>query len=144
MQLWLLINSTMHPSPPFSQWPECHELQEMEDARQCSSDSLDILAFFGGRNKHTMVCHPVGYHLNVFSNNLPSMENKVCFVLPGLAQECGRGGAGPGVFVWALLDWRNLSSGQRRRDYLSQGGNPSQKVKKEFWKKWSASRNTNS
>jgi hypothetical protein len=121
-----------------------HELQELEEAAQYATESLDIIAFLGGRNKHTMVCHPVGYHLDVFNDKLPSLENRVCFVHPRLAPACGRGGAGPGVFVWALLDWRNSSTGQRRRDYLSQGGNPKQKVTDEFWNKWSAAQNTNS
>jgi hypothetical protein len=41
--------------------------------------------------------------------------------------EMGQGGMGPGIFVWALLDWDAVIR-QWRGLFLGQGGNPIQRV----------------
>lgn len=65
--------------------------------------------------KYTLICHPVGFHLDYFANNLPSIENKVCFeiskeFLPDdtiyNSNPNGRGGcSSDNLFVFAILDW---------------------------------------
>jgi hypothetical protein len=45
---------------------------------------------------------PVGFH----GGKQELLEKEVCFVYPSKEQDCGQGVAGPGKFVWALLDWR--------------------------------------
>ena len=57
---------------------------------------------------HTLVTHPVGYHVDVFSNGVTSrLENKICFDIPASRKtgSVGRGGAGSGRFVFAIIDW---------------------------------------
>jgi hypothetical protein len=72
------------------------------------SELLDALVVL---NKHTMVAYPVGYHLDVFADKEPALENRICFVNPRLGQTTsggpalGRGGAGGSKFCWELLDW---------------------------------------
>lgn len=73
-------------------------------------------------NKHTLVTHLVGFHVDAFANGKESLENKVCFVLPGRhACAMGRGGAGPRQFVFALLDWVNGNSNQEKRSFHASG-----------------------
>jgi hypothetical protein len=71
------------------------------------NELLDALVML---NKHSMVAYPVGYHLDVFANKEPALENRICFVNHRMGQETsgpalGRGGAGRGNFCLALLDW---------------------------------------
>ena len=70
------------------------------------NDFMDELVLL---NKHTLVGYPVGYHLDVFADGEPALENRICFVNTGRGTKwgpaLGRGGAGPGKFCWALLDW---------------------------------------
>ena len=63
-----------------------------------------MLRDFMDRNTHTLVCHPVGYHRDVFTQQKQSLENKMCFAVEG-QEGMGRGGAGPRKYVVALLDW---------------------------------------
>ena len=72
-------------------------------------------------NKHTSVCHPCGHHRDVFAQD--GLENKVCFSMPGRS-EVGRGGDGPDMFVFALLDWRTSLRCRIRQHFLALGGNP--------------------
>ena len=60
--------------------------------------------------------HPVGRHYDVFANNLPSLENRVCFSFPqvngtsGVSNTglpYGRGGCGINNYCFATLDWRS-------------------------------------
>ena len=51
--------------------------------------------------------HAVGAHIDVFADNLPSLENRVLFKLPATKHGSGRGGFGTRWFTWALLDWGN-------------------------------------
>ena len=59
----------------------------------------------------TLLAHAVGYHRDIFSNNSgDKIENKLLLVSHDRSNTksdvaLGRGGAGPGVFVYALLDW---------------------------------------
>jgi hypothetical protein len=85
-----------------------------------------FLAFYTVYNrdhvKFTLVCHPVGLHLDTFADKMPSLENKVCFEIPKRRvpqttlisnHPHGRGGgSSPSQFVFGLLDW---SGGQRSR-----------------------------
>jgi hypothetical protein len=51
--------------------------------------------------------YPVGFHVGTFhGGEQEPLEKKICFVYPRKGQYCGHGVAGPGKFVWALLDWR--------------------------------------
>ena len=53
-------------------------------------------------------------HIDVFADNVPSLENRVCFSFPAKHRggRCGRGGFGLEEYTWALLDWGNY---RRRR-----------------------------
>ncbi len=67
--------------------------------------------FIGAHCEHTIVCHPVGYHNDVFKNkHTNNMENRVVLEYkqhsrPNLNFPLGRGGLGNGTYAWALLDW---------------------------------------
>ena len=61
---------------------------------------------------HTLVTHRVGYHYDFFDTNSSGIENKVLVVSEGKGGKkdgscpsLGRGGGGPGVFTYAILDW---------------------------------------
>ena len=54
---------------------------------------------------------------------------------------CGRGGAGPNKYVWALLDW-GTGVADRRRQYLAMGGDSKMKVTEKVWGAFLAKRNT--
>ena len=61
---------------------------------------------------HTLVSHRVGYHFDVFDKFSSGIENKVLCVAEGKggkkdgsSPSLGRGGGGPGVFTYAILDW---------------------------------------
>ena len=64
-----------------------------------------VLHKFISLSRHTVVTHPVGYHRDVFDKGEPILENKKCFIVPGIGTGCGRGGAGRNKCVVALLDW---------------------------------------
>ena len=62
--------------------------------------------------QHSLVTHPVGFHLDAFSAYRSSdmIENKICLFNVQKSDSSsklalGRGGCGPGVFVYAILDW---------------------------------------
>ena len=81
-----------------------------------------VMRLYSTVNKHTIVCHPVGFHIDRFNGDAPSLENKVCFNLrdmKGLGE--GRGGSDTGGFVYALLDWEHARR-NRRRIYVENGG----------------------
>ena len=58
-----------------------------------------------------LLTHAVGYHKDTFSKNSgDNIENNILLVSKDRSNTnstiaLGRGGAGPGVFVFALLDW---------------------------------------
>ena len=59
---------------------------------------------------YTIVMHPVGRHHDVFADNLPSLENRVCFCVDKVRTKLsvlpyGRGGCGVDRFCFAILDW---------------------------------------
>ena len=67
-------------------------------------------------NKFTLVSHPVGQHLDVFADNKPSLENRLCFThAVDSSGSYGRGGNGLDYFTWALLDWESKLRRSRRR-----------------------------
>jgi hypothetical protein len=80
----------------------CKELGVISDCD--SSSRKTMLQDFIKVNTHTLVCHAVGYHRDNFTGQKPSLENKICFVVPRKTG-MGRGGAGPDKYVVALLDW---------------------------------------
>jgi hypothetical protein len=79
--------------------------KEIGVIRQCDTYTRKVLLRdFINMNTHTLVCHAVGYHRDTFKGNKPSLENKICFVVPS-HKGMGRGGAGSEKHVVALLDW---------------------------------------
>ena len=85
-----------------------------------------VLANYANFNRHTLVQHPVGMHQDSFGKRsvrsvkqeIHSLENKICFPCHGGLFDkfgIGRGGAGPGIFVFALLDWQTQRPGRRRQ-----------------------------
>ena len=78
-------------------------------------------------NKHSLVCHPVSIHRDVFAGNVgDKIENKYCMVVSNRGSNTdhflGRGGAGPGKYVAAVLDWP-LTHQRRRELFIQNGGN---------------------
>ena len=66
--------------------------------------------YIGVHCEHTIVCHPVGYHNDVFRNGATNyMENRVVLYVKQYSTNDpfprGRGGSGNGKYTWALLDW---------------------------------------
>ena len=67
--------------------------------------------FIGAHCEHTIVCHPVGYHNDVFGKgHTNNMENRVVLGYKQYSRAdvnfpLGRGGLGNGTYAWALLDW---------------------------------------
>ena len=78
-------------------------------------------------SKHTLVLHPVSFHRDVFANNGTNcIENKILLLSNrrsdwSQTSALGRGGLGPGAYVFALLDWDANVKGRRTR-YLELGG----------------------
>jgi hypothetical protein len=73
----------------------------------------------------TLVMHPVGRHLDVFADEKPSLENRVCFafnldkyghtnISNTGTSGYGRGGCGMGKFCFALLDWQTKNRLRRQ------------------------------
>ena len=88
-----------------------NELKTLASVLECTDSSpflshrQKVLNRFISKSHHTVVTNPVGFHRDVFDKGKPILENKKCFVVPGLGNGCGRGGAGRDNFVVALLDW---------------------------------------
>ena len=80
-----------------------------------------VMKYFSTMNKHTVVQHCVGFHLDQIKSQ-PVLENKMCFKLP-IKTDCdnGRCGGGPDHFVFALLDWPKKNV-VRRAVYRALGG----------------------
>lgn len=116
-------------------------LDDLRDAQELSGDIFEILCLVSCMNKYSMVCYPVGYHVDTFAKNKASLENKMCFVVKNWmgTRGCGRGGAGPNKHVWALLDW-GVGAVDRRRRYLAMGGNKKKKVTQKVWDDFLAGR----
>jgi hypothetical protein len=72
---------------------------------------MDVGYYLAKSCRLTLLAHPVGYHRDTFSNNSgDKIENKLLLVskdrsFAASKVALGRGGSGPGVFVYALLDW---------------------------------------
>ena len=72
----------------------------------------------------TLVQHPVGRHLDVFSDGKPSLENRVLFsyelnknnesMVANSGYRYGRGGCGKHRFCFGLLDWSGRNRARRR------------------------------
>jgi hypothetical protein len=118
-------------------------LDDLRDAQQLSGDVFEILFLVSCMNKHNMVCHPVGCHVDTFAKNKASLENKMCFVVKSWngTRGCGRGVAGPNKRVWALLDW-GVEAADRRRRFLAMGGNKKKKVTQKVWDNFHKGRKT--
>ena len=61
-----------------------------------------MLSLLNGECCNTIVEHPVGYHIDVFGDQL-SLECKKCFNLRP-SEYVGRAGVGTGRYAFALLD----------------------------------------
>ena len=79
--------------------------------------------------------YPVGYHVDNFKNGDSSLENKICMISKEREGYGRGGGSGKRYFTWALLDWTNDISGQRRRIYRSLGGTKN-RVTKSVWEEF--------
>ena len=99
--------------------------QEMKNIQKCfvndgCNSRLDVLCRYNNYNMHTIVCHNVGFHLNVFGAKTAIFENKCVFKVgskqinhKGMEWGYSRGGGEhTGEFCYALLDW---GSKQTRR-----------------------------
>jgi len=75
----------------------------------CYDDVTEALMVMAMECSHTVVTHPVGYHVDNFSGNGGDKLKKSCVSYchsnqnDVLARGCG--GASQGFYVWALLDW---------------------------------------
>ena len=92
-------------------------------------------------NRHSLVCHPVSFHTDVFAKKQgDKLENKTCFALPQCASKCnvvplGRGGAGPGCFVFASIDWEGVKV-RRRRVCITATQDVARHVTSTFFHDW--------
>ena len=68
-----------------------------------ASGNRELYTDIACKSLHTLIQHPVGYHVDSFSKKQPVLGSKVCFVNSTLVAN-GRGGAGAGKFVWAIVD----------------------------------------
>jgi hypothetical protein len=118
-------------------------LDDLRDAQQLSGDVFEILCLVSCMNKYSMVCYPVGYHVDTFAKNKASLENKMCFVVKSWngTRGCGRGGAGPNKYVWALLDW-GVGAVDKRRRFLAMGGSRKRRVTQKVWDDFLSGRKT--
>jgi hypothetical protein len=87
---------------------------ELEAFREATSNPVrnlgdvrkSILARFILNAQHTLVCHPVGNHRDFFKGKKAQLENKKCFIVKGIDNgEIGRGGGGPFVLCFGIVDW---------------------------------------
>ena len=87
-------------------------LQEIKDTQLKLSKDIVLGTYLSMAAEHSLVTHPVGYHLDAFSRHGSGdvIENKIC-LLNVQKSNCnseyalGRGGCGPGKYVFAILDW---------------------------------------
>lgn len=92
-----------------------NELQHIQIAQKyiqahCQDESrrkLLFFSFYASECTHfTLVCHPVGRHVDVFKNNEASLENRICFSFNGGESfGYGRGGKGRNKFLFGLCGW---------------------------------------
>ena len=68
--------------------------------------------------RYTLVSHPVGRHFDVFANEMPSLENRVCFSHPiDSSGSYGRGGhGGRRCYTFCVLDWKTT---QEQRNLMA-------------------------
>ena len=92
--------------------------RKRDDAKLMSSPLDGFLTMYATKQSNSVVEYPAGYHVDVFGDK-PSLENKKCFILRHKSEYVGRGGAGPGKYVFALLDWTGTVSATRRNEYLA-------------------------
>ena len=102
---------------------------------------------------YTLVMHPVGRHYDVFADNKPSLENRICFCLDKMSDYTmmyGRGGCGLNKFCFAILDWRSSDQKQNRDVWTSEKyknlkyssywyakeGKINQRLTKDVWNKF--------
>jgi hypothetical protein len=105
----------------------------------------DPLHWMAKESKHTLVMHPVGWHFDIFADNgKDCIENKLCLVswdrtdFSRTDLPLGRGGLGPGSFVFGLLDW-NGPARRRRQVYIDNGGDAGQRVTQQRMETFMAS-----
>ena len=54
---------------------------DLSEAQEMSGDVFEILCLVFSMDTHSMVCYPVGCHVDTFAKNKASLENKICFVV---------------------------------------------------------------
>ena len=102
-------------------WPFLRdELMGYARKRNIGKKKEYVMKYFSTMNKHTVVQHCVGFHLDIVKGQ-PVLENKVCFRLSSKGNDNGRCGGGQRMFVFALLDWPKKNK-VRNAVYRALGG----------------------
>ena len=139
------LNRTLSiPAQPFAVRNELSNINK--SLKKNGTTSCDeMIRVYNSFNRHTLVCHPVGYHQDIFTNDKPCLENKICFMTENLSEKylgTGRGGAGPGKFVFAILDWEGYQR-TRRSTYIAISGNADPpNVTEQLWQQFIAQNDT--
>lgn len=97
-------------------------------------------------NKHTLIRTVVSGHVDEFppnklNDNSEDWENirrLVCHKPPDIDSKysIGRGGMGPGIYVFALIDWD--ARRERRTQYLVAGGDPQVRLTQQLFEEFAA------
>ena len=80
------------------------QIEQNNSAAKVSSTLLEQIGCVSKMSNFTYVQHPVGYHIDMFKDKKPVLENKICFVDDSMKDSTGRDAAGKSKFVWALHD----------------------------------------
>ena len=99
----------------------CDFLQEMKGIMKTLTTGQFVGQYLALAAYHTLVTHPVGFHIDSFSchGNGDVIENKICLINKQKSNSIteiplGRGGCGPGIYVFAILDWGSGKVDQHR------------------------------
>ena len=114
----------------------------IEKATECVFElQRDVGFWIAITNRHSLVCHPVSFHKDVFANKEgDKLENKICLVNFRRSNQkeelpLGRGGAGPGYYVFAIIDWEGTKK-KRRKIYVDATQDAARRVTAPFFRNW--------
>eukprot|EP00978_Attheya_sp_CCMP212_P027972 scaffold95216_cov68-Attheya_sp.AAC.10 len=111
--------------PLLASFPDCRIIKPDENSNVIKDFSC-VGYHLAMNASHTLVTHAVGFHRDIFSSGQAEIKSKllmVSFDRSDLSETIarGRGGGGPGFFVYAILDWGNETK-HHRQQYLELGG----------------------